>query len=95
MTIKVHNSTNWVKNDQGNVNWQRKIDDLGRQKWFRVFEEVHWSSFWSRPRADVGDHDKKGENACKIDEFRNKHKNTAKSARHSQSAQKTRIRNAK
>jgi hypothetical protein len=84
-----------VKNDQGNVNWQRKIDDLGPQKWFRVFEKVHWNRVRSTPRANVDDHDKKGENACKFDEFQNKHKNTGKSTRLLQSALKTRIKNAK
>ena len=45
VTIKVHKSTNWVKNDQGNADWQRIIDDLEPQKWFKVFLEVHWSRF--------------------------------------------------
>jgi hypothetical protein len=50
---------------------------------------------WSRPRTGVDDHDREGENAYKIDEFQNKRKNTAKSTRLSQSAQKTRIENEK
>jgi hypothetical protein len=95
VTIKVHNSTNWEETDRGNAVWQRKIDDLGPQKWFRVFEKVHWNRARSTPRANVDDHDKKGENACKFDEFQNKHKNAAKSTRLSQSAHKTGIENAK
>ena len=93
--MKAHNSMNDVKNDQGTADWQSESDDLGRQKWCKVISVVSRSTKWSRPRTGVDDHDREGENAYKIDEFQNKRKNTAKSTRLSQSAQKTRIENEK
>ena len=94
-TIKVHSPTNDVEKYQGNAYWQGEHDDLKRQKRCKVIAVVKWSRMWSRPRAGVNDHDRTGENARKIDEFQNKHKNAAKSTIHSQSAQKTENNNAK
>ena len=89
--MKVHNSSNDVKNDQDTADWQSESDDLGRQKRFKVIRVVNWSRIWSRPCTGVDDYDRKGENACKFDEFQNKHKNAAKPTRLSQSAHKTGI----
>jgi hypothetical protein len=84
-----------VKKEHGTADWQSEIDEYRRQKWCKEISVVAWSRIWSRPRAGANDHDRKGENACKFDEFPNKHENAAKSTRLSQTAQKTGIENKK